>query len=106
MTEKIGSHPRPGVESKPAGAQAPKHKDDSASVDKAQRTGPEAGSRDAVSLTETATRLQVIEARLGDLPDVDRERVESLRALIDAGEYEINAQQIARKLAELEQLLY
>lgn len=105
MTEKIGGYPKPNVQSKPAGAQAPKRPGD-ATAEKSAPASADAAGADAISLTETATRLKVIEARLEHLPDVDRERVEALRTLIDAGDYEINAKQIANKLAELERLLY
>jgi negative regulator of flagellin synthesis FlgM len=106
MTEKIGGYPRPNVQSKPTGTQAPKRQDEAATVGKTTTASSDAGGGDAISLTETATRLKVIEARLEHLPDVDRERVEALRALIEAGDYEINAKQIASKLMELERLLY
>jgi flagellar biosynthesis anti-sigma factor FlgM len=106
MTEKIGGYPRPSVESKPTGAQAPKRPDDSARAEKSPSATAEPSGRDAVRLTETATRLQSIEARLKDMSDIDRDRVETLRTLIESGDYEINAKQIARKLAELERLLY
>lgn len=105
MTEKIGGFPRPNVESKPTGTQPPKRSDDDA---RATKAGAPAATerRDAVSLTETATRLKVIEAKLKERSDIDHERVDAVRALIESGDFEINAKQIARKLAELERLLY
>ena len=103
MTEKIGSYPRPGAETKPAGSQ---------SAGNAKRTAT-AGSGDAqptpggdeVSLTDTVTRLKSIEARIQELPDVDRERVEELRRQIDAGEYQIDTKLVAQRLVQLEQSL-
>ena len=105
MTEKIGGFTRPNVESKPTGTQAPQRPDDAGRAERSSTT-TETGRTDAVSLTETATRLKAIEAKLQDQPDIDRERVDALRNLIDAGDFEVNSQQIARKLAELERLLY
>jgi negative regulator of flagellin synthesis FlgM len=105
MTEKIGGYPKPSVQSKPTGTQAPKRPDAGTTASNSAPAGAEAGG-DAISLTETATRLKVIEAKLEHLPEVDRERVEALRSMIESGNYEINARQIAQRLAELERLIY
>lgn len=60
---------------------------------------------DAVQLTETAGRLKEIEARLAELPDIDQERVETLRKRIESGDYRPDPQRIAEKLARMEQEL-
>jgi negative regulator of flagellin synthesis FlgM len=101
MTEKIGGFHRPSTETKPAGAQ---------SSDKSKGTNTAAPSQgsvrgDEVSLTASATRLKSIEARIGELPDVDRERVAQLRELIDSGEYKIDFELVAQRLIQLEQAL-
>lgn len=101
MTEKIGGYPRPSTETKPAGTR---------SADRAKRSSVEAESRaetgtDAVSLTDTATRLKSIEARLRELPDVDRERVAEIRRLVDSGQYQIDSKLIAQRIVQLEQAL-
>ena len=61
---------------------------------------------DQVELTEAATRLKVIEARLGELDGIDHQRVAELRQKIEAGEYEIDSKQLAESLLALESKLY
>lgn len=102
MTEKIGSLPRPSAETRPTGNQS------AGDTKRTQDTGNETasgGGSDAVSLTDTVTRLKSIEARIQELPDVDRERVEELRQQIDAGEFQIDSNLIAKRLVQLEQAL-
>ena len=100
MTEKIGNLPRPGTETRPAGSQS------AGGAKRTQQAGNDsAGSSDAVSLTDTVTRLKSIEARIQELPEVDRERVEELRRQIDAGEFTIDSKLIAQRIVQLEQAL-
>lgn len=103
MAEKIGGYPRAGTETRPAGNNS------AGGVKRAPQSSTEgsqtvAGS-DAVSLTETVTRLQSIEARIRELPDVDRERVEDIRRQIDSGSFEVDSKLIAKRLVQLEQAL-
>jgi negative regulator of flagellin synthesis FlgM len=103
MTEKITGFTRPNTETKPAGTQSSGKSTRAESAGARETQGPR---NDEVSLTDTATRLKTIEARISELPDVDQQRVDHLRQLIDSGEFTIDAKQIAQKLAELERLLY
>ena len=103
MTEKIGNLPRPSTDAKPAGSQSAggaKRADTSAKSDAQAGSGS-----DAVSLTDTVTRLKSIEARIQELPEVDRERVEEIRRQIDAGEFKIDPKLIAQRIVQLEQAL-
>ena len=99
MTEKIGGFGRLGPGSKLSQTGTTDQTSKNKALPKAQDSSQ---GGDAVSLTETATRLQSIEARLRELPDVDQARVDELRQLIDSGEYEMDLEQIARRLVELE----
>lgn len=101
MTEKIGSYPRPSTETKPAGTRSAERASRS---DAALDSGSGAGD-DSVSLTDTATRLKSIEARLRELPEVDRERVAEIRRLIESGEFQIDSRFIAQRIIQLEQSL-
>lgn len=101
MTEKIGNLPRTGTETKPAGSQSAGESKQA----KAARTEGSGSGADAVSLTDTVTRLKSIEARIQELPEVDRERVEELRRQIDAGEFSIDPKLIAQRIVQLEQAL-
>lgn len=61
---------------------------------------------DTVSLTDTAARLQKIEAKLVDTPVVDKQRVDSIRQALNDGSYQVNASSIADKLLAFESSLY
>ena len=101
MTEKIGNYPRPATDTKATGSKA---------ADRTSRSGaaaeaPVSTGDDAVSLTDTATRLKSLETRLNELPEVDRARVDQIRQLVDSGEYEIDSKLIAQRIVQLEQAL-
>lgn len=55
-----------------------------------------------VKLSNQAQRLQAIEDRLGDLPEVDSARVEQLRQAIADGSYQPDSGRLADKLIALE----
>ncbi len=63
---------------------------------------PEKSGADAVSLTDTATRLKQIEVRLSDVPEINRARVEDLRQQIQSGQYKIDVGSLADKLIQVE----
>lgn len=66
---------------------------------------PPAGG-DKVSLTDTAARLQELEALLANAPEVDPARVEELRAAIAEGRYSVDTVHVADKLIALERSLF
>jgi negative regulator of flagellin synthesis FlgM len=55
-----------------------------------------------VQLTDTAANLKQIEARIADLPDVDRARVDAVRKRVEAGAYQVNAGRLADRLLAFE----
>ena len=57
---------------------------------------------DSVSLTDVAAKLQALEKAVAASSGVDPGRVEALRQAIRSGDYEIDPQQIAEKLLDLE----
>jgi negative regulator of flagellin synthesis FlgM len=59
--------------------------------------------RDAVELTNTATNLKRIEAKLADMPEVDRSRVDDIRQRVQSGSYEIDHRELANKMLKLDQ---
>jgi negative regulator of flagellin synthesis FlgM len=61
---------------------------------------------DTVSLTDTAERLQSIEAKLQNTPVVDKHKVDSIRQALNEGSYQIDANKIADKLLAFESSLY
>ena len=69
----------------------------------------EAGSRteasstsSQVQLTDTATNLKQIEARIANQPDVDRARVDAVRQRVESGAYQMNAGRLADRLLAFE----
>lgn len=67
-------------------------------------TGSETRS-DTVSLTNTATQLQSLQQTLSEVPEVNSEKVEALRAAIADGSYTVDANEVAQNLIEFEQQL-
>ncbi|MAT64210.1 MAG: flagellar biosynthesis anti-sigma factor FlgM [Gammaproteobacteria bacterium] len=68
----------------------------------AESQGNPASSRDTVSLTPQAQQLRDLESRIADLPEVDSNRVNTIRDAIANGSYEIDANRIAEKLMQFE----
>ena len=57
---------------------------------------------ESVSLTRTAEELRSLETRLRELPGFDSARVESLRAAIASGSYQVDAAQVVDNLLQSE----
>ena len=98
MADKINAYGRTGLDISPARSRAvtPAGQESSGR----QQAGK---TDDAVDFSSTATNLKRLEAKLRDAPDIDRNRVDEVRQRIDAGDFQIDAQQLARKLLRLEQ---
>ena len=63
------------------------------------------GPTDSVQITDSATKLKALEARISDMPQVDSKRVEALRAAISEGRFHIDSVEVAEKLVEFETAL-
>jgi len=61
---------------------------------------------DTVSLTNTAKQLHTLEKMVAQLPVVDTQRVEEIKAALDNGSFEIEPSRIAAKLMNFEQTLF
>ena len=59
-------------------------------------------TNDSVSLSSTAQNLAKIEAELKSLPDVDQSRVDTIKAQVDNGNYQVNSNNLAQKLLNTE----
>lgn len=70
-------------------------------------TNPATESADSVSLSPGVEKLQQLELSMLsiDAAPFDREKVEAIKARIAAGEYAIDADRVAEKFLETEQLL-
>ena len=73
------------------------------SVDQASNGRP--STSDTVSLTDTSAQLRSIESSLASLPVVDTQRVEAIKLAIADGSYQVDAESVADKLIDFEQIL-
>ena len=64
-----------------------------------------AGGEDTVEITRNAKLLEQAESRLSALPGVDRARVDAVKAQIENGEYEVNAENVARAILKTDREL-
>lgn len=73
---------------------------------KSKAAAADAGPRnDTVELTSGAKLLERLEKSLASLPDVDSARVAEIKAAIENGNYEIDADAIASAMIRLERSL-
>ncbi|MBN7818830.1 flagellar biosynthesis anti-sigma factor FlgM [Bowmanella yangjiangensis] len=73
-----------------------------ASEAKAQTTAPR---QDSVSLTQSAQQLAQVQKKGNDAP-VNQEKVDRLKRAIQSGEYKVNPEVLAQKIAKLESELF
>jgi len=59
-----------------------------------------------VTLSSEAQSLQKLEEQVGQLPDVNSERVESIRKAIEDGSYNIDAERLAASMIDFEENTY
>jgi len=57
---------------------------------------------DKVSLTDGATQLQALQQKVAELPVVDQARVTAIKAAIEDGSYQVDTQELARKVIDFE----
>lgn len=61
---------------------------------------------DTVTLTAIATDMLKLQESLANMPDIDNERVTSIKNSLAEGSYQINAEKIVQNLLSIEQDLY
>lgn len=61
---------------------------------------------DALTLTETAVKLQALKSSMSTIPDINQERVDRLKQAIADGKYKIDSTSIADKFIKLEKSLF
>jgi negative regulator of flagellin synthesis FlgM len=71
-----------------------------------EQTGNNNRGSDTVSLTDSAARLQSIQARLANVPIVDSQRVDNIRQALNEGGYQIDTNAIADRLLAFETSLF
>jgi|CXWL01.1.fsa_nt_gi negative regulator of flagellin synthesis FlgM len=104
MADKITGYGSNGVDITSTRSRGPVRNERAADGDKAEASSrTEANSTSSqVRLTDTASNLKQIEARLADLPNVDRARVDAVRQRIESGAYQVNAGRLADRLLAFE----
>lgn len=100
MTNKID-----GFGHQPAGIGAGRRSEPVRTVDPAGRPRQAPPNEDQLTLTGTSRQLQQLAAAVAAAPEVDSRRVEALRALIEKGHYELDAQRIADRILDFEREL-
>lgn len=104
MTNRItGLGPRPTDTGATRRADAARTQD--AARSGAASGGEAASSADKVELTPSALLLQRLEEQIRNLPDVDAERVRSIKEAIEAGDYRVDADRVAASLERLDREL-
>ena len=59
-----------------------------------------------VVLSNEARALQSMEQQLRSQPDIDKEKVERIKAQIDSGTYRVDAQKLAQKMLDIEKGIF
>ncbi|WP_372738826.1 flagellar biosynthesis anti-sigma factor FlgM [Neptunomonas sp.] len=62
-------------------------------------------SKDTVELSDTVKVMQAADAKIANTPDINSERVASLKAAIDSGSYKVDAERVAQKMIDLDAML-
>lgn len=102
MSNPIDNGPRPPVPGNTPLGKGPKADGDPAAGSRAERAGGAEGG----DATAESDRLQSVRQRIDQTPEVDRERVEAIKAQIANGEYPVDAEKVARKFAQLEAMIH
>ncbi|MBO1254078.1 flagellar biosynthesis anti-sigma factor FlgM [Alteromonas sp. 5E99-2] len=76
-----------------------------ASAQSAARQTAQAPRQDSVSLTQSAQQLSQVQKKGGDAP-VNQEKVDRLKAAVQSGEYQVNPDTLASRIARLESQLF
>lgn len=95
---------KPQLESQKLAQQQQTQNQQAASAQKAQNTAA-APRQDSVSLTQSAQQLTQTQKKSTEAP-VNQEKVDRLKKAVQSGEYRINPEQLASKIARLEAQIF
>lgn len=90
-----------GVTSKTTNSKAAKQESSASST-----SSSSVGAQDTVKLTAQAQSLSKLEQKITDAPDTDKNKIASIKAAIENGEYKINPDRLAGKLLSQESALF
>ena len=71
----------------------------------AKQAAAQAPRQDSVSLTQSAQQLNQVQKKGADAP-VNQEKVDKLKKAIQSGEYRVNPEALAAKIAKLESQIF
>lgn len=71
----------------------------------AKKTGTVGRGRDGVVISSIGKEIQVAKQAVANAPDIRMDIVEPIRAALNSGVYEVNAQKFADKLVEATSLI-
>ncbi|MDO6460374.1 flagellar biosynthesis anti-sigma factor FlgM [Granulosicoccaceae sp. 1_MG-2023] len=69
------------------------------------QTGHASAPEDTLDPTNTLLSIESLSSALAKGEQVDQQRIDEIRTRIESGNYQLNADRVARKFLELEQLL-
>lgn len=64
-----------------------------------------ASAADSVQISGEAVDIAALAKALGDAPSIDQAKVQAVRTALESGAYRIDAQEISRRLVQLERQL-
>jgi len=101
MTNPISNINRPATDSLTSNASKSR---DKTSTDTSNSSAA-ARSEDTVSLSAESNQVQQLQQQLESLPEIDSQKVESIKQEIAKGNYPLDAERIAENLIKLEKAL-
>ena len=101
MTSPISNINRPTTESLTSNAGKTRAKSTNESTSAESRPAAD----DTVSLSEESVQVRELQQQLGNIPDVDAEKVEAIKQEIAKGNYPLDPERIAENLINLEKAL-
>ena len=97
--------PKPPVDNQKLNQQSAQNKSATAQNAAQQAAAQTAPRQDSVSLTQSAQQLSQVQKKSADAP-VNQEKVERLKKAIQNGEYKVNPEALADKIARLETQIF
>lgn len=98
----LGKSQAPDVRSRAAASEAAAKR---SAQTAAATPSPAKASEDVVKLSPQATALKSIEGKIAKEPEVNNDRVASIRKAIAEGKYPVDSQKLAQKLLDMDSLL-
>jgi len=91
-----------GIHNNPAVEGQNQNRTQAAELESQAQSRVSSAPTDSVVLTDVAAQMQKAEKVLAETPQVDKAKVEQIKASIADGSYQVNAEQVAEKLLRLE----